>query len=332
MAARKEVTFVIRARDLTRRVFSRIGQRLRRLRVSFGSLLALGGFSILARQATEAATEIQGVSDRLGLTVEQVQALQVIAADVGVPFSTLATTLQRVARNFGGALRGSGELQEDFAGLGIALDPNRFQGSLDLFQTLVDNARQLGIESQVIQDTIAGIADTEGLDIIQRLVRRGGNLRLEVDELSKSVRSAAEIRQAAAEEAKIRRELLVVQKAFAEELRLLLPAIVELTRAVNDTIGLVNQFRAGGESRDEALTQASEAVSSALGLGGVRGLVRGESELTGGRALGSALFEAREAAGSVGVRAFEAQLAVRELLQRIADNTEQQRGAFRIGK
>lgn len=317
MAARQEVTFVIRARDLTRRVFGRLRRSIGSLRVQLGTLIAGGAIGALAREATTAATEIQAVADQLGISAEEAQALRVIAQDINVPFGSLANNVQRVGRNFGSALRGSGALQEAFEEAGIALDPSQFQSSLDIFLATVDAAKNLGIESARVQSNLATIADSEGLNAIQRLIRRGGNLRIEIDDLGAQLRPAEEIAQTARDEAEIRRELLQLQREFAGELRVLLPALLELTRSLNQVVGLVNDLRGGGEAGDRALTEISRRGSQLLPV------------------VGPALRSATLRSG-LGAGIFNVQQDIVQLWQRIANGIDRMtddpnRGVFRIG-
>ena len=65
MAAKKEIQFVIRARDLTRGVFRRIGRTIGDVRTQLAGLIGAIGVSRLVRNMLEFATSIQAASERL---------------------------------------------------------------------------------------------------------------------------------------------------------------------------------------------------------------------------------------------------------------------------
>lgn len=254
MAAEKEVTLIIRARDRSRAVFRRIGGSLRRLRLGFGSLIGGLTFGNLAREAVKSATEIEGAAARLNVAGRDLEGLRIIAEDLDIPFSRLVGVMQRLSRNASDASDDNTRLLEAFRELGIATSPRELKGltELELFQRLASAAATRNWRD--IAGSIARVGDTEAVALRGLLEQGPEALRAQVDELERAGRllSDQDRQEVAAAEAQLRRELATTQKALAE-------ALVAFTPVLQRAIPLI----------ERAVTTAEQVVRFGQETGGL---------------------------------------------------------------
>ena len=189
MAAEKEVTLVIRARDRTRAVFRRlrrgIGDLLRR-----GSRLAAGlgaGLGAGAVAIGRSAEDLENGAALLGISAEELQAAQRVLARGGIRgLSESVDVLRDLSVRAAEARRESGEAREGFQLLGVAFDdlagdPLQILGRL---QQAVRELRGELTDGQIRQalDQIGGDALVELLPALLR----GGNIRTEIQQIADS--------------------------------------------------------------------------------------------------------------------------------------------------
>ena len=288
MAAKKEVTFVIRARDLTRGVLRRIRRGIGDIRIGLGSLVAGFGLTRLVRGMLDFSTSIEATSQRLDISAESLQRWQQLAADANVPMETFATVLQRIQSNAGAALRGDTNIAERFQALGFSLRDLEQLSPDEMLLRIADAAQRMGGNRQ-FRDMLRDIGDTEAIRLIPLLQQGAASLIRARDEVV--VASNEEIKQAAEAEAAIRREMARVQLEVNRELLKILPLLLEAVRELNEFIQA---------TREKGFVDtAATAAQNAPGLFG----------------------SVARASGELGAAAFNAQQILIETLPRIERNT-----------
>lgn len=238
MAAQKDVTLVIRARDRTRAVFRRIGRGIRRFRVGLGGLVAGGAFAALTKGALDFATNMEGAAARVDVTTDSLQGLKILGEDLNIPFASLVTVMQRLSRNAGQALGGDVRLVDAFADLGVTMEDLSRLNTEDLFLKVADAAADTSRSWRETSALIAKVGDTEAVALRGLLVQGGDALRDGVRELKGAgrIQGAAELKAAAEAEAAARRELIAAQKAFTEAIVTLTPVLQEALPILKTTV------------------------------------------------------------------------------------------------
>lgn len=283
MAAKKEVTLVIRARDRTRAVFRSIARGIRRFRVGLGGLVAGGAFAALTKGALDFATSMEGASARVDVTTDSLQGLKILGEDLNIPFASLVTVMQRLSRNAGQALGGDVRLVDAFADLGVTMEDLSRLNTEDLFLKVADAAADTSRSWRETSALIAKVGDTEAVALRGLLVQGGEALRDGVRELKGAgrIQGAEDLKAAAEAEAAARRELLTAQKEFTAAMTNLIPTLnalvatlAPLTKTFGATVGEGQAtggfglgeaaFRAFGERRNITGTAEDPAVKAAI--------------------------------------------------------------------
>lgn len=128
----------------------RSAQRLRGVLSSLGVGLSVAGLTAFVRSGIQAADELNKLSQRVGVTVESLSALNFAAELSDVSVEQLSTGLRQLARNAFDAQAGTGEAKDAFKALGIEV---------------TDTAGQLrGTEALLLDvaERFAGIEDGAG--------------------------------------------------------------------------------------------------------------------------------------------------------------------------
>ena len=303
MAARQDVTLVIRARDLTRGVFRRLRRSLTGFRASVAGLFGAFTFGALAREAVNTATEIEGAARRLGASGDDLEALRTIAGDLNIEFSTLAGVIQRLGTNAARAAGNNETLFRAFQDLDIGATPDELRrlSDLEVFFRVADAAAVRNWND--IRDSIVQIGDTEAGQLRGLFEQGSPALQRQIDELiaSGEVLGQANREAAAAAEAQFRRDAIEAQRALADAIIALTPIIQQAVPVIREAVEIANRLiSAGQESGGFGLGEAAFEVT------------RGE---TPARRL------ARTAAGPIGV-GLEASAEIVSILKGIRDNTQ----------
>ena len=233
MAAKKEIQFVIRARDLTRGVFRRIGRTIGNVRTQIAGLVGAIGVSRLVRNMLDFATSIQAASERLDISAESLQRWKALAEDVNVPLETFTAVLQNLQSNIGQALGGDTKMFERFRQFGFTMDDLNRLSPDEIFLRIADAAQAAG-QDRGFRDLLRDVGETEALRLLPLLRQGSAELIRRRNEVAVQMNEA--IRQTAQEEAEIRREILQLQRELNGELRQLLPVLIEALRLVNEIV------------------------------------------------------------------------------------------------
>jgi len=173
MAAPKKVTFLIGARDTTRRVFRRVGRQLRELgrdALRVGAQIAgvaTAGFALLSRSALKTSKNLKDTADQLGLTTDFIQEFSNSVKEGGASAESSATFLQRFVTNLGKARQGQASFRKAFLDAGI-VGKDLFQDPLVVLDQLL--ARVKDLDQAGRQAIVSPIGDVEGVKAINALL------------------------------------------------------------------------------------------------------------------------------------------------------------------
>lgn len=261
MPARQEVTFVIKARDLTASVFRRIRRGIGGLRVRLAGLVGGIGLGAAIRDMLNFASSIDAASKRLDVNAQVLQALKIQAESANVPFESLVTIMQRLLSNAGEALGGSTDMAERFARLGLTLEDLQKLNADEMLFRIAEAAKAAGSD-KTFRDALRDVGDTEIIKLLPLLRQGGARLAGETLRLIKQGATLGQdaLRTAAEEEARVRKEIAEAQTAIREGLVTLIP---ELRRLVVQISNLVDHIQARGVGvvvGDAALDLAREVI------------------------------------------------------------------------
>ena len=147
---------------------------------AFGGIfagLSVAGLASATREVTRFADTLANTADRVGVSVESVQALRLEAEKVGLSFSQTDTALQRFSRRIAEAQQGTGQLGKVFKQYGVSLKDSA--GNFKDVNALLEEFRTVlsGIESPAERNRVAMAAfDTEGVKLGQTLAGINGTI------------------------------------------------------------------------------------------------------------------------------------------------------------
>lgn len=141
---------------------------------AIGSASAIRGI----REAASAVAALGDQADKVGLTVEQLQALRIEFEKAGVQTSALDTGFQRFSRRVGEAAQGTGSLHSTMQELGIQL--TNADGSLrpiiDIFADYAEAIKNADSQQEALRLTFKAF-DTEGAGMVNLLRQIGAGAR-----------------------------------------------------------------------------------------------------------------------------------------------------------
>jgi len=298
MATRQEVTFVIRARDLTRTAFGRVRQSVNRLGRSLASLAGiLGAGALIAgfNNATRAVKELDNAVVRTGIDSERLAALSETASSFGTNQEQFIQFLDQIKIRRDEALEGNAELEQSFAALGVSFQQLERGDIEEILLGIANATRSSGVKEFARE--LNQIGGEVGLRLAPFLERGAEG----INEAARSLEQAGAFDDAQ-EQAQQARELQVQSAELQRQLQIFLlqtlPAITELTKAINALVAF------GKEPGLETAQRARGVVDAVPGL----------SQLAAGT----------EALG-VGTAAFDAQQSLNTMIEKltiIAENSQ----------
>lgn len=267
MAAREEVTLVVRARDLTRSVFRRMRRRLAQLaRVTATLGVGLGaGIVAAAARFSESARELEQASSRLDLSSETLQGLIVLAAREGVDAQRLIDTLTQIQRRRGEALQDdTAEAAQAFERLGISIEELEGLNLEDLFFALADGIEQSRANAGELLADLERIGESGAAELLEVLRQGGGRLAGEINLLADrgALRTADEINRTAARRRELDEQLLVAQNRLATAMEELTPVLIEMIESLARLAEFVSE-------QELLRTPTPEEIREAPMIGGI---------------------------------------------------------------
>lgn len=249
MAARKQVEFIISAKDKASRTLERVRKGLSRVgKAARGigkGLAAVGGiFTLLAKRALDFATSFEAASRRVNASSETLQGLKVLGDDIGVAFATTVSVMQRLQSNAGAAIGGNRPLIEYFDRLGISVAELKELDGEGLLLRVADATRAFEGDSKVLQDTLRKIGDTEIVRLIPLLEQGSQAITEQIKGLKEAgaILSNAQTLAAAQKEAEIRREILVLQTQLNAQVLEILPALIKAATVLASIVDKTGKF------------------------------------------------------------------------------------------
>lgn len=235
MAAQEEVTLVIRARDRTRaawRSIRRNGQRAIGIVARLGGAVAAlaGGALISAARRFE---DIANAARLLGVSVEELQGLQILGRRFGIDAATMVDLLDEIRARAGEAVLEGGEAAEAFERLGFTAQ--------DLRGTPVQILERLSdalADSTLNANELAATLDQIGSDPARQLLPllRGGNLRGRIQEVRPLTATPEAVETGAEATRRTAETLTVASNRFADAANAFIPVLRE--SFANNPIGL----------------------------------------------------------------------------------------------
>ena len=181
--ATKDPVLTIRAKDKTKRAFRSVRRALGGLRKAVfsakGAITALvgaAGFGLLIKRSFKLTDALAKTADKLGITTENLAALQHAGELTGVSTQNMNLALQRLTRRAAEAAQGTGEAVKALAELNInAVEFNK----LPLEEQMFELADAMGtVENQADRVRIAfKLFDTEGVNLVNTLGQGKGALK-----------------------------------------------------------------------------------------------------------------------------------------------------------
>ena len=238
MAARQEVTLVIRARDRTRAVFRRINRSFARLAAVATGIGAglLAGTGAFLRRATQAAQDIDNAAATLGASAEEIQALEIWARGRGADLRDLQDAILQLQGNAADAATSNGILLDTFQRLGVQAPLP--ESGVELFFRLAEGVRLSQRSLQQLTGDLDSLLGEEATRQFLGAFREGGNLRAEILQRAASddVRREEEIKRSAEFNRKSQEELTAAMNRLTNVMLDNLPDLLNTLNALLTTI------------------------------------------------------------------------------------------------
>lgn len=127
--------------------------------------IGLGSFASFENSIYQMGKSLRENADRLGVSTDEVQALNYAAEEAGSSLDHVATALDRLAKSKETALSGSKEgakLAETFQDFGLSIQQVRDKSPKELFDSLGASINRTGVNAQVTADLMALIGRNAG--------------------------------------------------------------------------------------------------------------------------------------------------------------------------
>jgi len=271
MATRQEVTFVIRARDLTRTAFGRVKRSIASVTKGLRGLVGAFSVGLLVRGIVNVKNkilELDAAVIRTGVNADRLKAFEEIFRPAGLGQEQTLKFFDQLARARSEALApGGGDFERTLQQFGITAREIK-NGNLDVFIGRIADALNADVDN-VLVDELNKLFGEEGPKFAVALRQGSGPLfesvkRLEKLNLSKGLREQVDTAR------KLEEETAKLEKALNEFLSKGLPAITLLVESINALIAKTESTSVG----DVVETVASNlpgpaaigAVANAAGL------------------------------------------------------------------
>ena len=146
-------------------VTNRLSQSMQGLQRTLGLGLGVGGLIALTRNAASFGESLNELSRTLGLTTDELQAMQLAARLVNVEFPAMQYSMRRLRFATGEAIQGIGEYEIAFNRLGITMEELPFLTTIQLMRR---------VSAEIERGGFVGTA--EGTSIIRRLFGETGDV------------------------------------------------------------------------------------------------------------------------------------------------------------
>lgn len=266
---------------------SDIGRNARRIAV--GAAMAGGAVFGLASSTAALGDDVAKTADKLGIGIEELQELRYAAERSGVATSAFDTGLEKMTKNIGLALEGSGAQKDALDALGLSAANLATMSPEQALALIAD--RLQGVETQAERAAIANdLFGRSGIGMLNML--RGGSAGL-VKLREDARRTGYVLSEQAARDAEVFQDTLLDTQLVMKGLKNTVGAelMPVVTRAMRRVGGALVENREGvqrwassfAEGVERALPLIGEVVTGIGKIGGILwDVVEGTAEMVGG--------------------------------------------------
>ena len=166
--------------------FEKAARTVDRALSTLGIGLSAVGVVEFGRRIAISTDELAKASDKLGLSIERLQAYQFGAKLAGIETTTLNTALQRMARRVSEAAKGAGEAKDAIAELGLNAEVLSKFNVAQQYETIGEAFRKIGSQSDRIRLAMR-IFDTEGVSLVNAFAAGVKESRIEFEKLDVAI-------------------------------------------------------------------------------------------------------------------------------------------------
>jgi len=264
-----------------------IGRNARRIAV--GATLAGGAIFGLASSTAQLGDDVAKTADKLGIGIEELQELRYAAERSGVATSAFDTALEKMTKNIGLAMEGTGAQKDALDALGLSAANLATMSPEEALGVIAD--RLQGVETQAEKAAIANdLFGRSGIGMLNML--RDGSAGL-VQLREDARRTGYVLSEQAARDAEVFQDTLLDTQLVMKGLKNtvgaeLMPVVTQAMRRVGDTLVEnredVQRWAEGfADGVERALPLIGEVVTGIGKIGGiVWNVVEGTAEMVGG--------------------------------------------------
>lgn len=264
-----------------------IGRNARRIAV--GATLAGGAIFGLASSTAQLGDDVAKTADKLGIGIEELQELRYAAERSGVATSAFDTALEKMTKNIGLAMEGTGAQKDALDALGLSAANLATMSPEEALGLIAD--RLQGVETQAEKAAIANdLFGRSGIGMLNML--RDGSAGL-VQLREDARRTGYVLSEQAARDAEVFQDTLLDTQLVMKGLKNtvgaeLMPVVTQAMRRVGDTLVEnredVQRWAEGfADGVERALPLIGEVVTGIGKIGGiVWDVVEGTAEMVGG--------------------------------------------------
>lgn len=164
--------------------FDGMGKTLKKVGVALAGAFAVGQFTSMIKNTLALNDALGKTADRLGVAVEDLQALHFSAEQSGISIPTLEMALQRMTRRVAEAGQGTGEAVKALKELGIEADSLSKMSVNEQLEVLADALQGVTSEGDKVRLAMK-LFDSEGVKLLTMLQNGSKGLKEYADEADK---------------------------------------------------------------------------------------------------------------------------------------------------
>lgn len=264
-----------------------IGRNARR--IAIGASLAGGAIFGLAASTAQLGDDVAKTADKLGLGIEELQELRYAAERSGVATSAFDTALEKMTKNIGLAMEGTGARKDALDALGLSAANLATMSPEEALGVIAD--RLQGVETQAEKAVIANdLFGRSGIGMLNML-RDGSQGLTQLREDAR--RTGYVLSEQAARDAEVFQDTLLDTQLVMKGLKNtvgaeLMPVVTQAMRRVGDTlVGNREEVRRWAEGFADGVERALPLIGEVVtGIGQVGSVVwsvvEGTAEMVGG--------------------------------------------------
>lgn len=171
-----KLEIVLAARDITRKNFEAVNDRIKRMAksaLSFNSILlatagATGGMALMVKESLRVNDALAKTSDKLGIATEDLAALRYAGELTGVSVKQFDTALQRMVRRIAEAAQGTGEARGAIRELGIDAETLARMSPDKAFARIAERMKDVTTQGDRVRLAMK-LFDSEGVALVNTL-------------------------------------------------------------------------------------------------------------------------------------------------------------------